>query len=264
MIYNQELLNPIYIGAGNLIEIYIDYGTDNQRTVYSELAREGTNSILLDLNNEDFNDIGTVSLQVFDNDTNTLLYGSMEYQESIVIYEDLGNYATTPKKSDEKEREIKYFKYLYNNDPLWSIKLIESAGGVSIAFKGNIKSQHKFLVEILDAEAYTEDKNDDVMNYFKEVIDEELYKLYFSSKTKSAKQEVYLDAINGMIQRLDREIGTFKSNLINNKYMTSEEIDNMTAGMNILEKYNYLREKNEIILKEHGIELDIKDGDFNE
>lgn len=201
--YTQALTNYIYIGNGNDINIIYNFGEDGERTIETTKAIEGSQSFLLQMSNEEYNKLKNISLQVFDIDTQTLLFGSIEFEENIIEYEDLSNYNITPKSNIEKQKEINYFKYLYKNDPLWANDKINEVGGIDSAFIANTKSNHQFLVEVLNSVSYTESKNDEVMNYFESVMDNELYKDYFKATSKSEKLAIYNSTINEMIGRLN-------------------------------------------------------------
>lgn len=251
--YSQTLINQIYIGEGNDVKVYYNYNTDSEKVIHESSAEQGLNTILIDLTSEEYANLETLSVQVYDKEIETRIFSSVEYVENIVVYDSLGNYAITPKTKEEKIREINYFKYLYENDPLWEITELDKVG-VDESFKGNIKSQHQFLVELLDEEAYTEAKNDEVMEYFKEAINKDLYKDYQNADTLSEKQAVYLVAIDEMITSLEYSIGVFEDNLTTFKYLSEEEIETNTAGMNILQKYKYLKEKNDKLFRDYDVE----------
>lgn len=253
--YQQTLTNNLYIGSGNKFEVVANYNTNNQFLIQESTSSiEGTNTLLLKMDKAEYEKLKSISILFSDGDTNTLLMGSLEYKKNMVSYEDLANFATTPKIKIEKENEIAYFKYLYSSDPLWTITEIEKSGGINSFFKGNINSQHKQLADILLNESWTESKNDEVMLYFQDSLNNELFSSYFEATAKSEKQSYYTKAVEEMIKRLNQEMSTFEKNLIDAKYMTQEEITEFTAGMNIQQKYLYLKEKNSQLLKDLGVE----------
>lgn len=234
--FNQSLINPLYISGDNTFKVYDS--EDNE--LISEPIEEGINYYSLDNATELIDSKEYFRLAVYNG--KNLVIDALKMSVNIVRFEDLSDYAEEGKSRREMQREVKYFIYQYQNDPILEIDDLTKTD-TATEFKGSIKDQHDKLCEILDSLEFNENSQDEIIEYFKSEIPPADYQAYTNSQIVSEKQVMYNEIMSAMQYNLSVEIINLENELQNAGYVNAEDLSDLEAGLNILEQRNVLQTK---------------------
>lgn len=234
--FNQSLINPLYISGDNTFRVYDS--EDNE--LINEPIEEGINYYSLDNATELIDSNEYFRLAVYNG--KSLVIDALKMSVNIVRFEDLSDYDEEGKSRREMQREVKYFIYQYQNDPILEIDDLTKSD-IATEFKGSIKDQHDKLIEILDNLEFNENSQDEIIEYFKSEIPSDDYKAYANSQVVSEKQVMYSEIMNAVQYNLSVEIVNLENELQNAGYVNVEDLSDLEAGLNILEQRNLLQTK---------------------
>ncbi|WOO88688.1 hypothetical protein R2F61_07095 [Mollicutes bacterium LVI A0078] len=234
--FNQSLINPLYISGDNTFKLYDSEGKE----LISEPIEEGINYYSLDNATELIDSNEYFRLAVYNG--KALVMDALKMSVNIVRFEDLSDYTEEGKSRREMQREVKYFIYQYQNDPILEIEDLTKTD-TATEFKGSIKDQHDKLIEILDNLEYNENSQDEIIEYFKSEIPSGDYLAYTNSQVVSEKQVMYNEIMSAVQYNLSVEIINLENELQNAGYVSAEDLANLEAGLNILEQRNVLQAK---------------------
>lgn len=234
--FNQSLINPLYISGDNTFTVY---DSENNELI-NEPIEEGINYYSLDNATELMDSNEYFRLAVYNG--KSLVIDALKMSVNIVRFEDLSDYDEEGKSRREMQREVKYFIYQYQNDPILEIEDLTKTD-TATEFKGSIKDQHDKLIEVLDNLEFNENSQDEIIEYFKSEIPSGDYQAYTNSQVVSEKQVMYNEIMSSVQYNLSVEIINLENKLQNAGYVNIEDLSDLEAGLNILEQRNILQKK---------------------